>query len=49
MGRYHPTETIITELRAAGIKPSEVRQGKIGHKKIYFTFKVVIPVYLVSV
>jgi hypothetical protein len=35
MGRYHPAETIISELRAAGIEPSEVRQAK-KHFKIYF-------------
>ena len=36
MGIYHPTATIISELRAAGIEPSEVRQTHKGHHKVYF-------------
>jgi hypothetical protein len=36
MGRHDPTEATISELRAAGIKPTEVKQTNGGHQKIYF-------------
>jgi hypothetical protein len=36
MGRYDPIAATITELRAAGIKPIEVKQTGAGHHKIYF-------------
>jgi hypothetical protein len=36
MGKYDPTEATVAELRAAGIKPTEVKQTHKGHHKIYF-------------
>jgi hypothetical protein len=36
MGRYDPTAVKISQLRAAGIKPTEVRHTGGGHHEIYF-------------
>jgi hypothetical protein len=36
MGRYDPLAATVEELRAAGIKPTEVKQTGGGHHKIYF-------------
>jgi hypothetical protein len=36
MGKYDPIAAAITELHAAGIKPTAVKQTRRGHHKIHF-------------